>query len=84
MWSDDETTDDLFGFRVHADLIRELIMDPTVLPAAIGVYGDWPSGLLTWLRRWNLLQIISTASCSHFGWIKGRGFNLHDHRSFSI
>jgi hypothetical protein len=44
MWSDNETTDDLFGFRVHADLIRELIMDPTVLPATIGVYGDWGGG----------------------------------------
>jgi predicted KAP-like P-loop ATPase len=44
MWSDNETTDDLFGFRVHADLIRELILDPTVLPATIGVYGDWGGG----------------------------------------
>lgn len=44
MWSDNETSDDLFGFRVHADLIRELIMDPTVLPATIGVYGDWGGG----------------------------------------
>ena len=44
MWSDNETTDDLFGFRVHADLIRELIVDPTVLPATIGVYGDWGGG----------------------------------------
>jgi len=44
MWSDNETTDDLFGFRVHADLIRELIMDPSVLPATIGVYGDWGGG----------------------------------------
>lgn len=44
MWSDNETTDDLFGFRVHADLIRELIMDPAVLPATIGVYGDWGGG----------------------------------------
>lgn len=44
MWSDNETTDDLFGFRVHADLIRELIMDPVVLPATIGVYGDWGGG----------------------------------------
>jgi len=44
MWSDNETTDDLFGFRVHADLIRELIIDPTVLPATIGVYGDWGGG----------------------------------------
>lgn len=44
MWSDNETTDDLFGFRVHADLIRELIMDPSVLPATIGVFGDWGGG----------------------------------------
>jgi hypothetical protein len=44
MWSDNETSDDFFGFRVHADLIRELIMDPTVLPATIGVYGDWGGG----------------------------------------
>jgi hypothetical protein len=44
MWPDNETNDDLFGFRVHADLIRELIMDPTVLPATIGVYGDWGGG----------------------------------------
>ena len=44
MWSDNETTDDLFGFRVHADLIRELIIDPSVLPATIGVYGDWGGG----------------------------------------
>lgn len=44
MWSDNETSDDLFGFRVHAELIRELIMDPAVLPATIGVYGDWGGG----------------------------------------
>ena len=44
MWSGNETTDDLFRFRVHADLIRELIMDPSVLPATIGVYGDWGGG----------------------------------------
>src|ERR1700722_102547 len=44
MWSDNETTEDLFGFRVHSDLIRELILDPTVLPATIGVYGDWGGG----------------------------------------
>jgi predicted KAP-like P-loop ATPase len=44
MWSDNETTDDLFGFRVHADLIRELIMDPSVLPATIGIFGDWGGG----------------------------------------
>lgn len=44
MWSDNETPDDLVGFKVHADLIREMIMDPTVLPVTIGVFGDWGGG----------------------------------------
>jgi len=44
MWSDNETPDDLVGFRVHADLLRELIIDPTVLPVTIGVFGDWGGG----------------------------------------
>jgi hypothetical protein len=44
MWSDNETPDDLVGFKVHADLIREMIMDPSVLPVTIGVFGDWGGG----------------------------------------
>ncbi|MDF1862138.1 MAG: P-loop NTPase fold protein [Verrucomicrobiales bacterium] len=44
MWSDNETTNDLFGFRVHADLMRELILDPKILPVTIGVFGDWGGG----------------------------------------
>lgn len=44
MWSDNETTEDLIGFQVHADLIRELIVDPSVLPATIGIFGDWGGG----------------------------------------
>jgi hypothetical protein len=44
MWSDNETTNDLFGFRVHAELLKELILDPKVLPVTIGVFGDWGGG----------------------------------------
>lgn len=44
MWSDNETAVDLVGFRVHADLVRELILDPKVLPVTIGIYGDWGGG----------------------------------------
>ena len=28
MWSDNETTEDLLGFSVHADLIRSIVTDP--------------------------------------------------------
>lgn len=44
MWSDNETTEDLLGFQVHADLIRSIVTDPEMLPATIGVFGDWGSG----------------------------------------
>jgi predicted KAP-like P-loop ATPase len=44
MWSDNETTEDLLGFKVHADLIIDVIKDDQVLPVTIGVFGDWGSG----------------------------------------
>lgn len=44
MWSDNETSEDLLGFRVHADLLIDVINDDTVLPVTIGVFGDWGSG----------------------------------------
>jgi hypothetical protein len=44
MWSDNDTAEDLIGFRVHAELIREVVEDDTVLPVTIGVFGDWGSG----------------------------------------
>ena len=44
MWSDNETTEDLLGFQVHVDLIRSIVTDPKMLPATIGIFGDWGSG----------------------------------------
>ena len=44
MWSDNETINDLFGFRVHADLVREVVTDAKLLPVTIGIFGDWGSG----------------------------------------
>jgi predicted KAP-like P-loop ATPase len=44
MWSDNETTLDLIGFRVHADLIRSVVTNPDLLPVTIGVFGDWGGG----------------------------------------
>lgn len=44
MWPDKETKDDLIGFQVHADLIRSVVTDPTMLPTTIGVFGDWGGG----------------------------------------
>ena len=44
MWPDNETTKDLLGFQVHADLIRSIVTNSEMLPATIGVFGDWGSG----------------------------------------
>lgn len=44
MWSDNETTIDLIGFRVHADLIRTVVTEPAMLPVVLGVFGDWGGG----------------------------------------
>lgn len=44
MWADNETNEDLLGYQVHADLLRDVVLDPKMLPISIGVFGDWGSG----------------------------------------
>ena len=44
MWSDNETTQDLLGYQVHADLLRKIILNDSMLPISIGVFGNWGSG----------------------------------------
>lgn len=50
MWSDIETSEDLLGYSVHADLLRKVICNPKNLPVTIGLYGDWGSGKSSVLR----------------------------------
>jgi predicted KAP-like P-loop ATPase len=44
MWSDNETDIDLLGFSHLRTAVMSLATDDTLLPATIGVYGDWGSG----------------------------------------
>lgn len=44
MWTDNETKTDLIGFKVHADLIRSVVIDENLLPVVLGVFGDWGGG----------------------------------------
>lgn len=44
MWADNETSEDLLGFKVHADLLVDVINDDKILPVTVGVFGDWGSG----------------------------------------
>lgn len=50
MWSDNETTLDLLGFGVHADLIRSVVTDASLLPVTIGIFGDWGGGKTSVMR----------------------------------
>lgn len=44
MWTDNETDIDLLGYSVHKDLIKSVVLDESILPVSIGVFGDWGSG----------------------------------------
>lgn len=55
MWADNETTEDLLGFKVHADLLIDVVNDDKILPVTIGVFGDWGSG------KSSILKIVYAA-----------------------
>lgn len=73
MWSDNETTTDLIGFKVHADLIRSVVTDPSLLPVVLGVFGDWGGGKSSIMKM--LAQDLNTDQhedtiCLYFnGWM---------------
>lgn len=44
MWSDNESTVDLLGFEHLVDAVCNIVENHALLPATIGVFGDWGSG----------------------------------------
>lgn len=44
MWRDSETEIDYLNFEYLVNLLTDLIDNDKLLPATIGVYGDWGSG----------------------------------------
>lgn len=51
MWSDNESEVDLLGFDHLVTVITSIIRNESLLPATIGVYGDWGSGKSSLLKR---------------------------------
>jgi hypothetical protein len=50
MWSDNETEVDLLGFEHLANAVVSIVHRDDLLPATIGVYGDWGGGKSSLLR----------------------------------
>lgn len=44
MWPDHETTIDLLGIKHLKDAVLDIVKNGTLLPATIGIFGDWGSG----------------------------------------
>jgi len=44
VWPDHETTIDLLGIKHLKDAVLDIVKNDTLLPATIGIFGDWGSG----------------------------------------
>jgi hypothetical protein len=50
VWSDNEADADLLGFHHLVSAVTDIVRDEALLPASVGVYGDWGSGKSSLLR----------------------------------
>ena len=97
MWSDNETEIDLLGFEYLADAVVSGVRRDDLLPATIGVYGDWGGGKSSLLRivKNKLEKDNDVVVLSFNGWLFEDYENaktalmgsileeLHDHRNLA-
>src|SRR3954451_23749305 len=70
MWSDNESAHDLLGCQHLVEVVTSIIKDDSLLPATIGVFGDWGSGkssLLQMVQR-SLEEDANVLVLSFNGW----------------
>ena len=58
MWSDNEAKEDLLGFQYLSDGIVSIVKNESLLPATLGVFGDWGGGKST------LIDMVKTRLAS--------------------
>ena len=71
MWSDTEADIDLLGFHHLKAAVLSIVRDDSLLPATIGVYGDWGSGKSSLMRmvREDLEKEEGALVLSFNGWL---------------
>lgn len=72
MWKDSETELDFLDYDYLIQTVVSIIMDDTLLPASIGVYGDWGSGKssLIHMCKDRLIEADDKIKCLVFnGWL---------------
>lgn len=71
MWSDNETEIDLLGFEHLANAVASIVRRDDLLPATIGVYGDWGGGKSSLLKivQKQLEEDESIIVLSFNGWL---------------
>lgn len=73
MWKDSETNIDYLNFDYLVQAVEGIVMDDTLTPSTIGVYGDWGSGkssLMQMVERCLVDKYKDEVACIHFnGWL---------------
>src|SRR5690554_3832976 len=71
MWHDNETDNDLLGFGIHAELIKNIVTDKDMLPISIGLFGDWGSGKSSVMKMLNnsLQEKEKVVTITFNGWV---------------
>lgn len=71
MWKDSETEIDFLDYKYMVNILKDIVCNDDLLPASIGLYGDWGSGKSSLMHMCiNELQEEKNAKCLIFnGWL---------------
>lgn len=71
MWKDSETEIDYLDYEYMVEIVTDIIFNDNLLPASIGIYGDWGSGKSSLMHMCiKKLENTKRAKCLIFnGWL---------------
>ena len=72
MWKDNETELDFLDYDYLIKTVQNIVTNDSLLPASIGIYGDWGSGKSSLMRmsKKQLEELDKDIKCVYFnGWI---------------